>query len=56
MVPDEAYRTREGDGKEIVKVLKAFESRRSYRTVPLSDRRLADPRVLSLKELMKALK
>jgi len=56
VVPDNAYAGREWDGKEVVKVLKAFESRRSYRDVPISDRRLADPRVLSLRELLKAMK
>ncbi len=53
---DEACADCEWNGKEIVRVLKAFEARRSYRDVPLSDRRLADPRVLSLRELLKAMK
>jgi hypothetical protein len=56
VVPDEAYAGREWDGKEVVKVLKAFESRRSYRETKLSERELADPRVLSLRELLKAMK
>lgn len=55
VVPDVAYADRGWDGKELVKVLKAFESRRSYRDIPISDRRLADPRVLSLRELLKAM-
>lgn len=56
ITPDEAYSTRKWDGKEVVKVLKTFESRRSYRDVPISDRRLADPRVLSLQELLRAMR
>jgi hypothetical protein len=56
VVPDESYSGREWDGKEVVKVLKAFESRRSYRETKLSERELADPRVLSLRELLKAMK
>jgi len=55
VVPDDAYTGRNWRGKEVVKVLKAFEERRSYRNVPISDRRLADPRVLSLRELLKAI-
>ncbi len=53
---DEAYQTCNWDGQELVKVLKAFEKRRSYREVPESDRRLADPRVLSLQELLRAMR
>jgi predicted component of viral defense system (DUF524 family) len=56
VVADEAYTGREWDGKEVVKVLKAFESRRAYRDVAIADRRLADPRVLSLQELLRAIR
>ena len=56
VVADDAYKGREWDGKEVVKVLKAFESRRTYRDVPVADRRLADPRVLSLQELLRAMR
>jgi hypothetical protein len=51
--PDNAYEGQQWDGEALVKVLKNFEERQSYRKV--SDRRLADPRVISLKELLKAL-
>jgi hypothetical protein len=53
---DEAYEGREWHGQEVVKALKDFEARRSYREVGISDRRLADPRVLSLRELLRAMR
>lgn len=51
---DESYADVEWSGQELVKVIRKFEERRSYRKI--SDRELADPRVLSLRELLRAMK
>jgi predicted component of viral defense system (DUF524 family) len=56
IVSDEVYSELEWDGKKVVEVLRAFEARRSYRDGSISNRRLADPRVLSLKELLRAIR
>ena len=52
--PDTAYAGRKWDEAKLMEVLKAFESRRTYRQVDTLHRRSADPRVLSLRELLKA--
>jgi len=53
--PDVVYAGRKWDEAEVTKQIKMFESRRSYRQVKSLHRRSPDPRVLSLKELLKAL-
>ena len=54
--PDVAYLGRKWDELEVTKQIKAFESRRSYRRVKTLHRRSADPRVLSLQELLRAMR
>lgn len=54
--PDAAYAGRKWDEAEVTKQIKAFESRRSYRQVNTLHRRSPDPRVLSLKELLRAMR
>ena len=52
---DETYVQQEWDGAKLLLALEAFESRRTYRATKLK-RRSADPRVLSLRELLTAMK
>jgi hypothetical protein len=54
--PDVAYVGRKWDEPEVTKQIKAFESRRSYRQVNTLHRRSPDPRVLSLQELLRAMR
>ena len=54
--PDVAYLGRKWDELEVTKQIKAFESRRSYRRVKTLHRRSPDPRVLSLQELLRAMR
>lgn len=54
--PDAAYAGRKWDEPEVTKQIKAFESRRSYRQVNTLHRRSPDPRVLSLQELLRAIR
>ena len=53
---DESYAGRKWNEPEVTKQIKAFESRRSYRQVDTLHRRSPDLRVLSLKELLHALR
>jgi hypothetical protein len=53
---DQAYKDQEWDGAELQKVLKEFESRRTYRKLASLGHNSAVPRVLSLRELLKAIK
>jgi hypothetical protein len=52
---DSSYAGRKWDESEITNQIKAFESRRRYRQVDTLHRRSPDPRILSLKELLKAM-
>jgi len=54
--PDPAYAGRKWDEAEVTKQIKAFESRRTYRQVNTLHRRSPDPRVLSLQELLRAMR
>ena len=54
--PDAAYAGRKWDEPEVTAQIKAFESRRSYRQVNTLHRRSPDPRVLSLQELLRAMR
>jgi hypothetical protein len=54
--PDPAYAGRKWDEAEVTKQIKAFESRRTYRQVDTLHRRSPDPRVLSLQELLRAMR
>jgi hypothetical protein len=54
--PDAAYSGRKWDEPEVTKQIKAFESRRSYRQVNTLHRRSPHPRVLSLQELLRAMR
>lgn len=54
--PDVAYAGRKWDEAEVTAQIKAFESRRSYRQVNTLHRRSPDPRVLSLQELLRAMR
>jgi predicted component of viral defense system (DUF524 family) len=54
--PDAAYAGRKWDEAEVTTQIKAFESRRSYRQVNTLHRRSADPRVMSLQELLRAMR
>ncbi len=54
--PDAAYAGRKWDEPEVTKQIKAFESRRSYRQVNTLHRRSPVPRVLSLQELLPAMR
>jgi hypothetical protein len=54
--PDVTYVGRKWDEPEVTKQIKAFESRRSYRQVNTLHRRSPDPRVLSLQELLRAMR
>lgn len=53
---DAAYTGRQWDGNILWEQIKKFASRRSYRQVNLSNRRSPDPRVMSLQELLRALR
>lgn len=53
---DAAYAGRKWDEPEVTKQIKAFESRRTYRQVDTLHRRSPDPRVLSLQELLRAMR
>lgn len=54
--PDAAYLGRKWDEPEVTRQIKAFESRRSYRQVNTLHRRSPDPRVLSLQDLLRAMR
>ena len=54
--PDNAYTGRKWDEVKVMNQIKAFESRRSYRQVTMLGRRSPDPRVLSLQELLRAMR
>jgi hypothetical protein len=54
--PDAAYAGRKWDEPEVTKQILAFESRRSYRQVKSLHHRSPDPRVLSLQELLRAMR
>jgi len=54
--PDAAYAGRKWDELEVTNQIKAFESRRAYRQVNTLHRRSPDPRVLSLQELLRAMR
>jgi hypothetical protein len=53
---DSAYAEQEWDGPILQKVLKDYESRRTYRQIESLGRTSAFPRVISLKELLRAMK
>lgn len=53
---DTAYVGLKWDEKEVTDQIKAFESRRAYRRVNALHRRAPDPRVLSLKDLLMAMR
>ena len=54
--PDPTYVGRKWDEPEVTKQIMAFESRRTYRQVKSLNRRSPDPRVLSLQELLRAMR
>lgn len=54
--PDNAYTGQKWDEVKVMNQIKAFESRRSYRQVTMLGRRSPDPRVLSLQELLRAMR
>ena len=54
--PDAAYAGQEWDGDELWQQIKIFASRRSYRQVNIHNRRSPDPRVMSLQELLRAMR
>ena len=54
--PDHTYTGRTWDEAEVTQRILAFESRRKYRQIDSLGRRSADPRVLSLKELLRAMR
>lgn len=54
--PDAAYEGREWNNLEVTNQIRAFEARRTYRQVNTLHRRSPDPRVLSLRELLRAMK
>jgi predicted component of viral defense system (DUF524 family) len=53
---DAGYSGRKWDEAEVTRRIKAFESRRTYRDVRTLHRRSPDPRVLSLQELLHAMR
>jgi predicted component of viral defense system (DUF524 family) len=53
---DPAYAGRRWDETEVTRQIKMFESRRTYRKVVTLHRRSPDPRVLSLQELLNAMR
>jgi hypothetical protein len=53
---DEAYHGREWDGERLQEVIKDFVSRRTYRKVESLGRTSPYPRVLSLRDLLKAMR
>ena len=54
--PDAAYAGRKWDEPEVTRQIKAFESRRTYRQVNTLHRHSPNPRVLSLQELLRAMR
>jgi predicted component of viral defense system (DUF524 family) len=54
--PDPAYVGRKWDEVELTNQIKAFESRRTYRQVNTLHRRSPDPRVLTLQDLLRAMR
>jgi predicted component of viral defense system (DUF524 family) len=54
--PDPTYAGREWDEAEVTKQIKAFESRRTYRQITSLGHHSANPRVLSLQELLRAMR
>lgn len=56
VVPDPVFDGRKWDGRKLQVVMTEFESRRGYREVKALGNLSALPRVLSLKELLKAMK
>jgi predicted component of viral defense system (DUF524 family) len=53
---DPAYAGRKWDEAEVMNLIRAFEAKRSYRQVKTLHRRSPDPRVLSLQELLRAMR
>lgn len=53
---DVAYSGRKWDGEELWNQIKIFESRRPYRKSNIHPRRSPDPRVMSLQELLRAMR
>ena len=56
VAPDPVFRHQPWDGRKLQEVMAEFESRRGYRRVKTLHRRSADPRVLSLQELLRAMR
>ncbi len=56
VVPDPAFRSQSWDGHKLQEVMTAFESRRKYREAKALGSLSAIPRVLSLQELLKAMR
>jgi len=56
VVPDPAFLSQRWDGHKLQKAMTAFESRRKYRDVMALGSLSAIPRVLSLQELLKAMR
>jgi hypothetical protein len=54
--PDPVFDGQRWDGRKLQEVMTAFESRRKYREVKALGRLSALPRVLSLQELLKAMR
>ena len=54
--PDAIYAGRKWDGDELWKQIKIFAARRSYRQINIHNRRSPDPRVMSLQELLRAMR
>ena len=53
---DVAYSGRKWDGEELWNQIQIFEKRRSYRENKIHPRRSADPRVMSLQQLLRAMR
>jgi len=56
VAPDPVFDGQKWDGRKLQEVMTEFESRRGYRRVKTLHRRSADPRVLSLQELLRAMR
>jgi predicted component of viral defense system (DUF524 family) len=56
VAPDPVFRDQKWDGRKLQEVMTAFESRREYREVKALGSLSALPRVLSLQELLKAMR
>jgi predicted component of viral defense system (DUF524 family) len=54
--PDAAYTGRKWDGDQLWEQIKSFAARRSYRQGNIHNRRSPDPRVMSLQELLRAMR